>query len=178
MPIVKALFLDRDGVINIDKHHLYKIEECEFVPSILDICRYAVQKGYRIFVVTNQAGLAKGYYTQLDMEKLHEYIAKEFKNQGIIIDRFYHCPHHPNFTGECDCRKPEPGLILQAARDFDIDLRNSILIGDKISDILAGKSAGVGTCYLLSGSENPEHHNQKTFVSLTDILAVMKSKED
>lgn len=148
----KALFLDRDGVINVDKHHVYKIEDCEFIEGIFDLCRQAKSKGYKLIVVTNQAGIAKGIYTEEDYFKFRDYVHAEFKKQGCPIDGEYYCPYHIDGFGkykkDSEDRKPNPGMILKAAKDFNIDLSQSILIGDKQSDIEAGTRAGVGKCML------------------------------
>lgn len=152
----KALFLDRDGVINVDKHHVYRIEDCEFVNGIFDLCRKAKQEGYLIIVVTNQAGIAKGKYTEEDYFKFRDYVHAEFEKQGCAIDAEYFCPYHTEavvekYRRDSEDRKPNPGMILKAQKDFDIDLSKSILIGDKQSDIDAGESAGVGDCRLVGG---------------------------
>ena len=145
----KALFLDRDGVINVDKHYVYRVEDCEFIEGIFDLCRKAKQDGYLVIVVTNQAGIAKGKYTEEDYFKFRDYVHAEFVKQGCPIDAEYYCPYHTDAVIEKYCknsedRKPNPGMILKAQKDFDIDLSKSILIGDKQSDIEAGKRAGVG----------------------------------
>lgn len=142
--------MDRDGVINVDKSYVYKVEDIEFIDGIFDLCQAYQNKDYDIIIVTNQAGIARGYYTEDDFIKLMDWMKKEFKKRGInILDVFY-CPHHPDFTGECDCRKPKPGMILEAAKKHNIDLQNSILIGDKMSDIEAGKNAGIGLNILIN----------------------------
>lgn len=148
--MTKALFLDRDGVINIEKNYLYKIEDFEFIDGIFDLCKTYQQDGYIIIVITNQAGIARGYYTEDDFYNLTQWMIEEFKHKGILISKVYHCPHHPEFTGECQCRKPNPGMILSAQKEFDIDLDNSILVGDKISDVEAGINAGICKIYLIS----------------------------
>lgn len=145
----KALFLDRDGVINVDKHYVYRVEDCEFIEGIFDLCRKAKQDGYLVIVVTNQAGIAKGKYTEEDYFKFRDYVHAEFVKQGCPIDAEYYCPYHTDAVIEKYCkdsedRKPNPGMILKAQKDFDIDLSKSILIGDKQSDIEAGKRANVG----------------------------------
>ena len=153
----KALFLDRDGVINVDKHHVYKIEDCEFIDGIFDKCRQAKSKGYKLIVVTNQAGIAKGIYTEEDYFKFRDYVHAEFEKQGCPIDAEYYCPYHIEGFGkykkDSEDRKPNPGMILKAAKDFNIDLSQSILIGDKESDIEAGKRAGI-TTNILNTSTN------------------------
>jgi len=148
MPKNKALFLDRDGVINVDKRHVYKIEDCEFIEGIFDLCKKAKEQGYLIIVVTNQAGIAKGIYTEEDYFKLRDYVHSEFKKQGCPIDAEYYCPYHEEaiiekYKQDSFDRKPNPGMILKAQKDFDIDLAQSVLIGDKDSDIEAGKKAGI-----------------------------------
>jgi D-glycero-D-manno-heptose 1,7-bisphosphate phosphatase len=143
----KALFLDRDGVINKEYNYVFRIEDFEFVPGIFELCENYQKKGYLIIVITNQAGIARGYYTEDSFNLLTNWMLGEFNKKGIKISKVYFCPHHPEITGECECRKPKPGMILKAAHDFDIDIENSILIGDKDSDILAGKNAGIKKLY-------------------------------
>ncbi len=135
----KALFLDRDGVINIDCAYPHKPEQIIFSDGIFNLCKKALSKGYLLVVVTNQAGVAKGYFTEDDVKRLHDWMQQQFCNQGIKIDAFYYCPFHPNATVEMykkdsSCRKPGPGMILQAAKDFNIDINESLMVGDKESD--------------------------------------------
>ncbi len=146
--MTKALFLDRDGVINIEKYYLYKIEDFEFIDGIFKICKHYQNLGYKIIVVTNQSGIARGYYGEEDFKNITLWMINEFKKLGIDILKVYHCPHHPDITGSCTCRKPKPGMLLEAAREFDIDLNNSIIIGDKERDIEAGLNAGLKKTYL------------------------------
>ena len=144
----KALFLDRDGVINVDKEYLYKIEDIEFEDGIFELCRYFQNLGYLIIIVTNQSGIARGYFTTSDLLKLNEWLVDEFKKRDIDISKIYYCPHHPDITGECRCRKPKPGMLLDAKDEFDLDLLNSCLIGDKERDIQSAIDAGVKESYL------------------------------
>jgi D-glycero-D-manno-heptose 1,7-bisphosphate phosphatase len=139
----KALFIDRDGVINVDKVHVFRKEDFEFTRGIFELCRKYCEKGYLIIVITNQAGIAKGLYTEDDFEKLTEWMTAQFNERGIIISKVYHCPHHPDITGKCECRKPAPGMILQAIKEFDLDISECVLIGDKESDLQAGRNAGI-----------------------------------
>lgn len=151
----KALFLDRDGVINIDKGHVYLRENFEFSEGIFDLTRKYYNSGYLILVITNQAGIAKGIYTEEDFINLSVWMVEQFQKKGIIISKVYHCPHHPDITGECSCRKPKPGMIIQAVKEFDLDLSKSVVIGDMESDLQAGRSAGVPeTNLVLAGSKN------------------------
>ncbi|MFC4142189.1 D-glycero-alpha-D-manno-heptose-1,7-bisphosphate 7-phosphatase [Pedobacter mendelii] len=145
----KALFLDRDGVINIDHGYVYKIEDFFFTEKIFKIAKHYHDQGFLIIVVTNQSGIARGYYTESDFNQLTQWMIKKFLDQGIEITKVYHCPHHPDFDGDCSCRKPMPGMILSAQAEFDLALPNSVLIGDSNTDIEAGKKAGVGENYLI-----------------------------
>jgi D-glycero-D-manno-heptose 1,7-bisphosphate phosphatase len=139
----KALFLDRDGVINVDKGHVYRREQFEFLPGIFDLCKNYINAGYLILIITNQAGIAKGVYTEQDYEDLTAWMVSQFSENGIIISEVYHCPHHPDIDGICECRKPAPGMILQAIRDFHLDISKCVLIGDKETDLEAGRRAGI-----------------------------------
>lgn len=135
----KALFLDRDGVINIDCAYPHKPEQIVFSDGIFSLCKKALSKGYLLIVVTNQAGVAKGYFSEDDVKRLHDWMQQQFSNRGIKIDAFYYCPFHPDATvqrykKDSDCRKPGPGMILQAAKDFNIDISKSLMVGDKESD--------------------------------------------
>lgn len=144
----KALFLDRDGVINVEKEYLYKIEEFEFIEGIFDLTRHFSSLGYLIVVVTNQSGIARGYYSEEDFAKLTVWMVEQFKKDGVAIAGVYHCPHHEKITGECSCRKPKPGMLLEAAEELHIDLENSIMVGDKERDIEAASRAGLKESYL------------------------------
>ena len=140
----KALFLDRDGTINIERNYVYKIEDFEFIEGVFELIKSYQCRGFLVFVITNQAGIARGFYTEDDYSILTKWMLKQFELKGIQIAKVYHCPHHPEITGECSFRKPNPGMILQAIDEFNIDPANSVLIGDKKSDILAGENAGIG----------------------------------
>lgn len=146
----KALFLDRDGIINKEINYLHKIEDFELVDGIIDLCKDFKESGYIIIVITNQAGIARGKYSEEDFEKLTIWMIDLFKQNSINISEVYHCPHHPDFTGQCECRKPNIGMILQAQEKYDIDLSRSVLVGDKESDIAAGINANIGWNVLLS----------------------------
>jgi len=145
----KALFLDRDGVINVDKVHVHLKEDFVFSEGIFDLCRKYFDAGYIIIVITNQAGIAKGLYTENDFILLTDWMTDQFLDRGIVISKVYYCPHHPDITGPCECRKPAPGMIFQAIKDFDLDISRCILIGDKESDIIAGRNAGIPESNLL-----------------------------
>ena len=152
----KALFLDRDGVINREINYLFRIEDFIFVDGIFELCKKYQKKNYKIFVITNQAGIAKGYYDTNDFDILTNWMIQKFYSAGITISKVYYCPHHPDVSGSCNCRKPNAGMIEQAEKEFDIDIANSILIGDKISDIEAGRNAGIGLNILISSNNIPK----------------------
>lgn len=164
-----ALFLDRDGVINIEKNYLHKKEDFEFIDGIFDLCQYYMAKGYYIIVVTNQSGIARGYYSEIDFSNLTLWMIDTFDEKGITIDQVYHCPHHPDISGECECRKPKPGMLLQAAKDFNIDLENSVLVGDSERDIEAAYNAGLKETYLFT-CEDTQTQASKNIHTLKEII--------
>lgn len=145
-----ALFLDRDGVVNVEKNYLHKVEDFEFIAGIFDLCRKYQDLGYLIIIVTNQSGIARGYYSEADFTQLTAWMLDAFQEQGIAIEAVYHCPHHPDISGTCSCRKPEPGMLLEAAKTHAIDLKRSLLVGDSERDIIAAHRAGVEETYLFS----------------------------
>ena len=154
---LKAAFFDRDGVLNVDKSYLYKIEDLEWIDGAKEALAYLTQKGYTIFVVTNQSGIARGYYTVADMEKLHEFMAQQVVAAGGKIEKFYYCPHLPEgkvaeYAVECDCRKPKPGLILRAFDEYNIDKNAAFLIGDKPRDVESAEAAGIKGCLFEGGN--------------------------
>lgn len=144
----KAVFLDRDGVINVEKNYVHKIEDFEFMDGIFDLLRYFQEKGYLLIIITNQAGIGRGYYTEEQFHILNTWMLKKFEEENIHITKVYYCPHHPkygigDYKKDSFDRKPNPGMILRAKSEFNIDLENCILIGDKESDIQAGLNAGI-----------------------------------
>lgn len=152
-----AIFLDRDGVINIDHGYVYTRDNFEFVEGIFELCRHASAYGYLIFVVTNQAGIARGFYSEQDFQNLTAWMCDVFIENGVSINKVYFCPFHPEhgigkYKFDSPFRKPRPGMILQAAEEFDVDLKKSVLIGDAISDISAGLAAKVGRNLMYLGS--------------------------
>jgi D-glycero-D-manno-heptose 1,7-bisphosphate phosphatase len=151
----KALFLDRDGIINVDKTYVFRTEDFEFVDGIFEVCRIAQERGFLLVIVTNQAGIGRGHYTEEDFRQLTNWMLARFADRNIVIDKVYYCPFHPEFgvgAYRCDSfdRKPNPGMILRARAELDLDLAASILVGDKATDVQAGVAAGVGTNVLMS----------------------------
>ena len=169
--MIKALFLDRDGVINIEKDYLYKIDDFEFIDGIIELCRYFLSNNYKIFVVTNQSGIARGYYSEKDFLYLTRWMIEKFHSFGITIEKVYYCPHHPDITGFCECRKPKPGMLYQAKNEFHIDMSNSIMIGDKERDIEAAQNAGVQLTYLFDSLQQTEISSATRIVTqLNEIM--------
>jgi D-glycero-D-manno-heptose 1,7-bisphosphate phosphatase len=164
---MKALFLDRDGIINVEKEYLHTVEEFEFIDDVFDTLRTAQEKGYLLIVITNQSGIGRGYYGEEDLLHLNRWMCEQFDNEKISIAKVYYCPHSPETT--CNCRKPLPGMLLSAAKDFKIDFENSILIGDKESDITAGKSAGVGKCVLARSGHTIDETSSQADIIIDSI---------
>lgn len=165
----KALFLDRDGVVNIEKNYLHKIEDFELMDGIVEVCRAYQEQGYLILIVTNQSGISRGYYTEDDFAHLSRWMVGHFKELGITITHIYHCPHHENIDGICECRKPEPGMFLEAQREYDLNMAESVMIGDNERDIEAAMRAGVGMNILLSKEADTSKAN-KIVHSLRELL--------
>jgi len=174
----KAVFVDRDGIINVDYGHVHKKEDFHFIDGIFEVLKWFQANGYLIIVVTNQAGIAKGLYTEQEFLELTDWMIEEFKKRGIFINKVYYCPHHPDYTGDCECRKPRPGMILKAKEEFGINLEHSVLIGDKETDIEAGLSAGVGKNFLLLSSDfdgtKPQCKNVFYITKLSDVINYLK----
>lgn len=155
----KAFFLDRDGVINFDHGYVHKIEDFEFVTGVFDACRQIIKNGFKIIIVTNQAGIGRGFYSTEQFTILTSWMIEQFNQENIDITDVRYCPHHAKagigeYLKDCQFRKPNPGMILAAADKFAISLRDSVLVGDKLSDIQAGKKAGIPSRYLITPTLN------------------------
>jgi D-glycero-D-manno-heptose 1,7-bisphosphate phosphatase len=177
----RALFLDRDGVINVNHGYVYRPQDVEFIDGIFALCLAAQKLGYRIIVITNQSGIARRYYSQADFAHLRRWLEHQFWRHGIRITHTYHCPHHPDMNGAfghaCCCRKPRPGMIVRAARQFDIDLSRSLLVGDSESDIECAHLAGVGRAVHLMARDRhpgpPLLHSRRKGVWLSRALSAI-----
>lgn len=148
MTLRPAAFIDRDGVINVERDYVWKPADFELLPGVPEALRRFADHGFALVVVTNQAGIAKGRYTEADYERLTNHMRSLLEAQGVTFDGVYHCPHHPHGSVEryqrvCDCRKPAPGMLLRAAHELQLDLARSVMVGDKTSDTDAGRAAGV-----------------------------------
>ena len=148
---IKTIFLDRDGVINKDTNYLYKIEEFEFTTGIFKMCQYLLSIDYQIIIVTNQSGIARGYFSENDFQKITQWMLSQFKINGVNILDVFHCPHSSD--SNCNCRKPKPGMLIKAQKQYNIDMGNSWMIGDKERDISAAKNAGIKNTILLNGTQ-------------------------
>ncbi len=153
-----ALFLDRDGVINHEVGYLYRSEDVRWVDGIFALCREAMGRGYRLVVVTNQSGIARGLYSTGQFETLMDWMREAMRQEGVVLDGVYHCPYHPEhgvgaWRREHEDRKPGPGMLLRAARDLHLDLARSVMVGDRCTDIGAANAAGLRQAFLLSGTE-------------------------
>lgn len=173
---MKVAFLDRDGVINTEVNYLHKVEDFQYTPNCIEGLIVLRDLGYKFIVVTNQAGIARGYYTEEIYEALTTWYVNDLKDKGIEILKVYHCPHHPNgkvisLAFNCECRKPKPGMILEAIRDFNVDTDESLLIGDKVSDIEAAKSANIKQSFLV---ETGHKVDNELFSTYPDILSIAK----
>jgi D-glycero-D-manno-heptose 1,7-bisphosphate phosphatase len=164
----KAIFLDRDGVINVDKQYVSKIEDFEFKDGIFNLLHSLQEMGYILIIVTNQSGIGRGYYSLEDFEKLTQWKLDQLAQKGIKIHKVYYCPHAPEL--KCDCRKPSPKMLLEAQKSFNIDMKRSWMIGDKKSDIEAGKNAGVGKTVLIGCQEVEDTHGADFFIQNVEEL--------
>ena len=169
---IKTIFLDRDGVVNKEVRYLYKLSDFEFIDGIFDACLYFQKLGYEIVIVTNQSGITRGYYNENDYQKLTEWMLGQFNDNGInILDTFY-CPHGPESL--CECRKPKPGMLIEAKHKYNISMKDSWMIGDSESDIKAANAAGISNTVLVrSGQSIDESHSNSKFT----IDSIKQSKE-
>ena len=162
MPI-KTIFLDRDGVINKDINYLHKIDDFEFIDGIFDVFLYFQNLGYKIIIITNQSGISRGYYTESDYQKLTQWMLEQFQYKNVNILDVFHCPHGPDST--CDCRKPKPGMLIEAKTTHNIDMEKSWMIGDKERDIRAANDAGIiNTILVRSGHKIDEYNSDAKFI--------------
>ncbi|MDO6678132.1 D-glycero-beta-D-manno-heptose-1,7-bisphosphate 7-phosphatase [Shewanella sp. 10N.286.52.C2] len=150
----KAIFLDRDGVINIDKGYVHLVDDFEYIEGVFEACLAFKKMGYMVVVVTNQSGIARGMYSEDDFHHLTEWMDWNFADKGVELDGIYYCPHHPekglgDYKQDCDCRKPKPGMLNSAAEFLKIDMSQSIMVGDKADDMRAAKAAGILTSILV-----------------------------
>ena len=171
----RALFLDRDGVVNEEVGYLHRADEVRFVDGIFSLCRTAAGLGYRLIVVTNQAGIARGYYSEADFDVLMEFMRGKLRAEGIELDAVFYCPFHPEhgvgkYKREHEDRKPGTGMLQRGAREFGVELSKSVMVGDRCSDVGAANAAGLRQMFLISGTEAGECGGEYAGVeSLTEV---------
>ena len=192
----KAVFLDRDGVITKEPpYYAHKINQLELIPKSAEAIKLLNESGFKVIVVSNQAGVARGYYQEEDIQIYNNEMKRQLEEKGAYIDAIYYCPHYPEATIEkykidCECRKPKPGMLKLAEKDLNLDLKCSFLVGDKMSDIEAGYRAGCKTILVLTGQGNdelkkisemdikPNYISKDLFAAIQIIKRNDKSKED
>ena len=164
---IKTIFLDRDGVINKEVGYLFRISDFEFIEGVFDACLYFHHLGYKIIIISNQSGIARGYYNENDYQKLTEWMLNQFNNNGIkILDTFY-CPHGPEEN--CECRKPKPGMFIEAKDKYNIRMKDSWMIGDKETDIKAANLAGITNTILVRSGYIIDKSNSKLKFTIDSI---------
>ena len=163
----KTIFLDRDGVVNKEINYLHKIDDFEFIDGIFNACQHFQSLGYKIIIITNQSGIYRGYYTENDYQKVTQWLLTQFANEDINILDTFHCPHGPDST--CNCRKPKPGMFLNAKTKYNIDMKNSWMIGDNEIDVIAANAAGIGNTILVRSGYRIDESNSKASFFLDSI---------
>lgn len=174
----KALFLDRDGIINVDRGYVYRIEDFIWQPGIFEAARTAVSRGLRLVVVTNQSGIGRGYYSEEDFQLLSKFMRARFAGEGATLTAVYHAPHHPEAVtdefrvADHPWRKPRPGMLLAARDDFGLDLSESLMVGDRYSDIAAGTAAGIAHLALVGRPKGEEPTGLAPFTCLDRVADI------
>jgi len=177
-PVNRAVFLDRDGVINKDTGYVHLVDDFEYIDGVFDACLALKKMGYLLVVVTNQSGIARGMYSEDDFHSLTEWMDWNFADKGVDLDGIYYCPHHPEkgigeYKQDCDCRKPKPGMLLDAAKFLKIDLANLIMVGDKADDMRAAKAAGIGKSILVRSGKVVDEAGIIEATMVVDSIAVV-----
>lgn len=172
----KAAFIDRDGVINEDREYVHRVEDFHFIPGAAEALRTLSATGFALVVVTNQSGIARGMFTEERYLELQTYFRERLATTGVMLDSIQYCPHLPDATvaryrRACECRKPRPGMILEAARELNIELAASIVIGDRRADVDAGRAAGVGRCFLVRSGKPLTADDEAVADAVYDDLA-------
>ena len=171
----KAIFLDRDGTLNVDHGYVHQIDDFEFIENSIDSLRKLKEMGYLLVLVTNQSGIGRGYFTEDQFLQLTEWMDWSLAEQGIDLDGIYYCPHHIEGKGEykkdCECRKPKAGMLQDAIKTLKIDPSKSVMIGDKIEDIQAGKAAKIKTTILVKTGKPITEDGKQLADTILDSIA-------
>jgi D-glycero-D-manno-heptose 1,7-bisphosphate phosphatase len=172
----RAVFLDRDGVINVDHGYTHRIEDLQFIAGSPEAMALLHGAGWRLVVVTNQSGIARGLFSSEDYERFTAHLRAQLQARGVHLDAVFHCPHLPDaavaaYRQACDCRKPGPGMLLRAARELTLDLAGSVIVGDRLSDVQAGRAAGVGRCVLVRSGQPIDADEARQADGVFDNLA-------
>jgi len=176
---LSAVFMDRDGTLNVEKNYVYRVEDFEWIRGAVDAIRQLKQYGFKVFVVTNQAGVAYGYYSEDDVQHLHQYMQNTLVEVGTGIDAFYYCPYHQDaavaaYRRASDCRKPATGMFDQAIRDWRVDPEHSFVVGDRNSDIEAGRRLGMTTLLVQTGHGLEAASSTRADYVETDVFAAAR----
>jgi D-glycero-D-manno-heptose 1,7-bisphosphate phosphatase len=178
---VPAIFLDRDGTMNIDRGYVHEIDNFQFIDGVIEAMQELKKMGFALVVVTNQSGIARGLFTEDTFMQLTEWMDWSLADREVDLDGIYYCPHHPEgvveeYRQECACRKPQPGMLLSAQKELNIDMAASYIVGDKIDDLLAGKAAGVGTKVLVRSGKPVTEEGENAADWVIDSLADLPSR--
>lgn len=178
---VPAIFLDRDGTMNVDRGYVHEIDNFQFIDGAIEAMRELKKMGFALVMVTNQSGIARGIFTEDTFMQLTEWMDWSLADREVDLDGIYYCPHHPEAVVEeyrqtCDCRKPQPGMLLSAQKELHIDMAASYMVGDKIDDMLAGKAAGVGTKVLVRSGKPVTEAGENAADWVIDSLADLPSR--
>jgi D-glycero-D-manno-heptose 1,7-bisphosphate phosphatase len=168
----KAIFLDRDGVVNKEVNYLHKTNNFEFTNGIFNACKHFTNLDYKLIIVTNQSGIARGFYSDSDYEKLNQWMINQFKSHDILILDSFHCPHLPQAM--CSCRKPKPGMLISAKNKYKISMSESWMIGDKASDMEAAVSAKISNTIFLMDSHNTDEPLENAKYVINELVEVKK----
>jgi D-glycero-D-manno-heptose 1,7-bisphosphate phosphatase len=173
----RAVFIDRDGTISEEVGYINHVSRFRLFPYAPAAIKRLNENGWLAIVITNQAGVARGYFSEDTIQAVHDAMTNELKSNGAQLDAVYYCAHHPSvgeppYRFDCDCRKPKPGLILRAAKNFDIDLKKSWMVGDRYSDVELARNAGVKSMFVLSGYGRGEwEHQRASWTEQPDLVA-------
>ena len=173
---VPAIFLDRDGTVNVDHGYVHEIDDFQFIDGVIEAMQELKAMGYALVLVTNQSGIARGMFSEDRFMQLTEWMDWSLADRGVDLDGIYYCPHHPEaavegYRQQCDCRKPQPGMLLSAMKELNINMAASYMVGDKTDDIQAGKAAGVGTTVLVRSGKSVTAEGEMQADWIIDSLA-------